>query len=357
MTSPNAVHQGLRAVVARRATAALALVLLAASPAPSRQTDRMPDEAIRQWRAYLDRLASHPGMTVEVDVDAQKDGKPIGEPQRLRIMVRPGAVSADNARLENPNHGHVVTATNRDYGFRIGRKRADAPWVLVDASPNTGTGQFWEAFPAREAAESVYKSGLMLAFPGEALPDLVGDKEFVVTRVAKHDEGGESLTRVEFRNTPRDVRRVTDATSTRPPRQIDVVSGHVLLDPKRYWLIHSFAARLRPASADQKGQFLDVIGTHTYRPLRDGLPVVERVEHRIQLTSSGSATVTTAIFRYDETVPAAGDFRLPKYGLPEPFGFGRPTRWYLWAIAAAAVLFAAAVYFRRLASRRTVATH
>ena len=104
-------------------------------------------------------------------------------------------ILADNARLENPNHGHVVTATNRDYGFRIGRKRADAPWVLVDASPNTGTGQFWEAFPAREAAESVYKSGLMLAFPGEALPDLVGDKEFVVTRVAKHDEGGESYLR------------------------------------------------------------------------------------------------------------------------------------------------------------------
>jgi hypothetical protein len=112
---------------------------------------------------------------------------------------------------------------------------------------------------------------------------------------------------------------------------------------------------MQPAAADQKGQFLDVTGSHTYGTLRDGLPIIERVERRFRLTSSASETVSTTAYRYDEKIPSESEFRLPKYGLPEPFGFTRPTPWYLWAIAAAAVLFIAGAVLRRLASRRAAA--
>lgn len=296
-------------------------------------------------------------MTVELNSDARAaNGSRLGEPARFRYAVRPGAVSSDNLRAENPIGGHVIIATNSDYGFRIYRKRAEASWVLADAAPNTGSGEFWATFAAREAVESVRKAGLTLGLPGESLPDLAGDKEFVVTGVTQEARDGTPLTRVEFRNTPRFTHRVTDATSTRPPRQIDVVSGHVLLDPKRYWLIHSFAVRMAAAAAERKGQVYEMIGTHTYTTLRDGLPVVERVERRILPgPESGPGNESTVVYRYDEAVPAESEFRLTKYGLPEPFGLRRPTPWYLWAIAAAAVLFAAGAVFRRLAGRRAAA--
>ncbi|MFO0807699.1 MAG: hypothetical protein U0746_03670 [Gemmataceae bacterium] len=358
MTSPNAVHQGLRAVVARRATAALALVLLAASPAPSRQTDRMPDEAIRQWRAYLDGLASHPGMTVETDADARgPDGSPVGDPVRGRLMIRPGAASDDNSRDEAPKYGQEVLATNALYGFRIQRKRADAAWRLADAAPNNGSREFWEHFPIGDGVETVVKAGVTLCASGEVLPDLANDKEFVVTGVAPETHDGESLMRVTFRNTPRYIPRGTDPTSPRPPRQINIVSGYVLLDPKRYWLIHSYVARVNWGMPGQSERLQDVTGTYTYGILRGGLPVVERLEHRFEHgTAVGVRNfVRTAVYRYDETVPAESEFRLPKYGLPDPFNVRRPIRWYIWALAAAVVLFTAAVVLRRLANRRAVA--
>jgi hypothetical protein len=328
---------------------------LSAGPAFAQGAAKIPDEAIRQWRAYLDGLAAHPGMTMETDADARApDGSPVGNRVRARFSIRPGAASDDNARDEASKDGHEVIATNAVYGFRIRRKRPDAAWVLVDASPNNGSGEFWQHFPTGDAIEYVFKAGLSLCSSGEVLPDLANDKEFVVTGVAPETRDGESLTRVTFRNTPRYIPRVTDATSTRPPRQINIVSGHVLLDPNRYWLIHSYAARLNWARPGQSDLLQDVIGTYTYRTLRGGLPVVERLEHRFERSASKQFpdVVRTVVRRYDETVPAESEFRLTKYGLPEPFGLGRPTRWYLWAVAAAAVLFAAAAFFRRMANRR-----
>ncbi len=122
----------------------------------------------------------------------------------------------------------------------------------------------------------------------------------------------------------------------------------MLLDPKHYWCITSFAVTIKAKVAGT------VNGEHTWRMER-GVPIPERVVKRFDMVVMGK-TKSSDIYEmvYDCTIPSTppsdDQFTLAAFDLPEPFAVpNMPTRikWYLWLALAGAGVVVLGLFVRR----------
>jgi hypothetical protein len=251
-----------------------------------------------------------------VNATSTLDGKDYG---RSRTEFKSNSVcKLTLAEATGPEDwGGELIAFNSMYGFTLGRKAPDAPWVLKDLAmgDNRHNRTGWEAYDQAAVLGWTTVDNVRLA-------DLVREPNFRVTGAKAIERDGAELIQIDFDNT-----HVPAA-----PLYILIQSGMLLLDPDRFWMLRGFDVRDRSAQGEHssKGEY-EVRSSSTKAPIPKRLVQVSK-----GLMKGGRVMTITKEYDLSEvtTPPGEEEFTLSAFGLPEPQGviWQKPSRWYLWFI-------------------------
>jgi hypothetical protein len=138
-----------------------------------------------------------------------------------------------------------------------------------------------------------------------------------------------------------------------PPnaKQPRTIRYSILLDPNDHWCIREFTAGV--PGVDRSTTII------TYANRVEGLPVVQSLTYKHKTFADGSAfEVNSNVDKWERRWIPESEFTLSAFGLPEPKGieWEKPSRRYLWIVAAALVALVLAFAFRHLAVRRKAGT-
>ena len=222
----------------------------------------------------------------------------------------------------------TLECDNADYHFRLGRQREGAAYVVKDY----GTG----------------KQKIPMADQGFTMHHEV----FRLLRIAL------GAIRKDGKHTLRSLRRDGDrglvwlAFSYTVDKQ--PIEDHLGLDPDHSWRLVERKVESTNMAVTERYTHGTTVGGVEFPTGFEDLCVAKVPEGAPNMKN---VTKVTSIMLTDKT---AADFRLSAFGMPEPMGAppppARPTRWYLWILAAAGVCAALAFMFsylrRRLQARR-----
>jgi hypothetical protein len=278
------------------------------------------------------------------------------EMREVRVEKLPGAVSkarfsqktirdrliqqGDNRLVEEiltlddmPSSSSIrLYGLNSDYYFTLGKSREEAPYALAEYNLGKPKNPFARGI-------SFYQESLISTWRW-ALGALEGDGTHILQEL-RFDEGKQLL-----------LIRFTTQRKDGPPTE-----DHLYVDPSHDW---------RVVERRIENPYLTTNIQVTYGITVAGLefPSGERSETsfkaanyqaKFKREAPPANSFTVRILSLKLTDKTRDDFRLAAFGLPEPVDVAppvKPTRWYLWLLAAAGVSAALALGFASLRRRR-----
>ncbi len=279
--------------------------------------DRFQAEAPPAWEKYRTRAKRFQGSLERTTV--RLPNREVVDRDRCEIKQRDGCalfLAQDLEGGDPPNHKGLVLGINSRYGFELSRQTLTAPWTVANlgtdlsqgmtfrfASPPTEAVVQWTTFPTT-LAMIPYFPMVGIEGPGFTLKR--------VTPTTRND----GQVKVEFAYRP----------PTDKPRIPSIKNGWVLYDPQRSWTIREY--NVQAVWAEKV--VASVVVAYEYKEAADGFPIPQRVIRR--MTPIGGVDAERRYeFDLEEADVPESDFTLSAFGLPEPTGVERPTRWYLWA--------------------------
>jgi hypothetical protein len=334
----------------------LLAVLAAACPLirPLEGFGQQPTEALKQrllaeaparWEEYARRSEELQGVVSLVSTNTRNNFR-----QDTRTAYKTnGRSRLVITKLKDEANGKVereyeeVFGYNPRYAFTLSRKSPDAPWVLtnyVEMREGVDLGQMGR----RQSTSYFGVVNKPVKFHMYFLVDLVRDSGFRIGECRQVQVDGRNLVEVAF------TYNFTENNWKSNWK------GKLLLDPERYWCCHSVDGVLK---GDYVGGTLKHRNTQSDNA-EDGLPLSRAWEYVGDWRSSNGEVTNRQTLKCEaqlsrpDTLPDDAEFTLSAFGLPEPVGvtWEKPSRTYLWILAAAGVSVALALGFRYLARRR-----
>jgi hypothetical protein len=264
---------------------------------------RLFEEAPQAWEAYERFWLILQGTSSAIDRELAGNTKPT----RMRFLRKQcnGFNLVQMDVWEPNNYSAKVFGDNLQYHFELTRDEATKPWVISELKRKS---QGDPTYP-------VTTEGLTLGPGNTQLPTLIKSSHFKLLELVPARENGEDLVRMTFTYTPEEKN---------PLR-----GGWAVLDPQHDWVV-------RRAGVTRGGdgkQFESTI-QYDYKEGSNHHPILTRV-HLEQATKEKDRltptreVVTDLDLQEQELVPQK-EFMLSAFGLPEPPGEERATRWYLW---------------------------
>jgi hypothetical protein len=282
-------------------------------------------ERLLQLSPLLDEVHEHT-VIIQAEDKAKaamklRDRPAMHETLRLgsNLLVKSTTTADDKGQRES-----VVRCCNGHYNFKLTRKGADGPYVLVSYSNDRPKGD-WSRNAHRE-----------MLYPMQGLLSALESKDQTVLRRLAWD-AGRSLVVAEY-----DVRH-----DSRDPKQ--GFTDRCLFDPARGWAPVEAVRKTWAARFETRFEYgIDVEGLT--------FPSVIETKASYHVTPAPPAhTIRQAILSLRPTRTTEADYRLSAFGLPEPEDApplprsGLPT--YVYILAGSVVCAALSVGIRYLAKR------
>jgi hypothetical protein len=244
-------------------------------------------------------------------------------------------------------HDLEVIAFNPRYAFALKRKTSSSPWIvtqLVDLRTNSLPSSIQKAF---EMIDNDIIELVRLA--KDPLAELVRKPEFRVVRCRKVLQAGEEVIEVDF-----------EYPHTIDERDSGVQGGTLILDPQRFWCLHSYEAWAQQNDGSQgilKYKVLELGETE------EGLPVPKRALAQNEFLLKDGARSKQEIrvecnLDVPRTLPPDDMFTLSAFGLPEPaWAQSKATPWYLWPSLGGGLCLVLGMVFYWLKRRAVAKAH
>lgn len=323
--------------------------------------DRFHQEAPMRWREYSQKAEMLQGkysfqMSQTLDnLKAQQsyDIKRNGERKLIieeRVSEREGKTrKICEARGVNPYYAFTLER------FTLGRAQPSDLWALKELVDYKNQTQLEKIDPKKST--SLYDSDKVIVnslvrVRNELLVDLVRNVRFQLIACRPLLEGAGELVEVTF-----------DIAHETTPGENPIQSGILILDPQRFWCIRSYSFRAKYYNGRTQKASDQGVSKFRFTELNEaegGLPIPKRALLETEsIFADGTQNKQHWTFEYDlqlpKKLPAEEEFTLSAFGLPEPSGFDRPTRWYLWLGLTGIGCLVLAVYLK-ISKRRVFAS-
>ncbi len=293
-----------------------------------------PNEARRRWAEYME-LAKHiQGSSSHVSTDRLTHK--VRAREGLELKIRGFAMAYSFQSLGPNEHRQEYYVRNEKYGFQLRRKASADGWALVQLFPKIGDGKNLSRLSLFLGEGTTRTFAPLAIYNSHWLPEMVEEKEFLIKKYITVAKDGSNLARVEFEYTKAEKNRHVPS------------SGWFELDPALYWVVRGYHVKITAPSA--VGGYS---GTASYSAEfkigRSGIPLLTKSSERIDCPAEKTNSEWTNEYSLDEHEPAAEEFTLTAFGLPEPHGviWPKPTPYYLWFIGVGLASLVLGVFLRR----------
>jgi hypothetical protein len=247
------------------------------------------------------------------------------------------------------SEGHIkersVYTYNPDYIFSLHQNTAESPWVITDIRRKRPESKF----QLPENYKLQIGSGIQTALTtvgGWDLADIVRQPNFRVQHATPVNRDGLQLVQIDFE---------CPHTLAQKPF-LPIQAGTILLDPQQSWCVREYEVQTKHSNASgvTRSQIIQIRESnqpHFPLPVRIAWTTTSRAT---EPGFVGQTVISSCNVDYDldeSHPPTDEEFRLSAFGLPEPGGKERRTRWHLWAAAAAGTCLIGTLLFRWLARR------
>ncbi len=309
--------------------------------------ERFLAEAPLAWENYRTRAKRLQGTVERTTVRLDHERKVMSR-SHFEIKQRDGCAlwfAQDLGEGDPPSEVGTVGGINRDYGFELRRQNAAVPWFVRHLVTDLHDGMKFEQGTHPSEAVPLWTTcatTFMMIPKGKEID--IKDPGFALKRVTPVPRDDGQAVRVEFNYRNADKRGVP------------VVEGWVLYDPQHFWVIREYELELEWPSV--QGSKVTAAVNYVYKESADGFPIPKRVTTTTKSPTSGSHIESQREFELKEADVAERDFTLSAFGLTEPGGLKKPTRWYLWAAILGIVCLSggALFYWRTRGTRRPAST-
>jgi hypothetical protein len=290
---------------------------------------QIPDEARKKWADYMELAKGIQGSSSEVVTDRLANNKVLAH-VRYELKIRGFATAFSfqefGPQPEPKQHWYV---RNEQYAFELRRKTNKDSWVVAQLHQDIGDGK--NLTVNRFLNETTTQTHAPLKIYRNWLPEMVGEKEFVVKKYDKVRNP---------RNTGSDLMRV-DFEYNNQESKPAVRSGWFLLDPSLYWLVAGYEVNVTWGG----GESGKVSYTADFKVGPSGTPLLAKSVERTECLAARVSTDRSAEYNLDEHEPAAEEFTLSAFGLPELGKVGETNSRYLWFGATGLLCLAVAIMF------------
>jgi hypothetical protein len=236
-----------------------------------------------------------------------------------------------------------IRIINSQYAFYLGRRKPQMPWFVAEVAIKEDDKKNISD-RIDESIGNRAKTLVSLSYTDLAV--LVSQPTFQIVDAKPISFNNKECVEIVFNNEHK--------VSTKDEIFIPEQRGKFILDPNRRWTLCSAEVVSRYYSAGEEPEDFpectETISTVT-RDGKSGYPII------VQYTYKNSKSKATFTYDYEldevERLPPDEEFTLSAFGLPEPLGVQRPTRWWLWtSIVGVLLIILGAVCFRLSQRRR-----
>jgi hypothetical protein len=339
--------------------------------AVSSQTNEMESrflsEAPVKWAELTNKSRENCGTYTETKCMMKDGAKQVQRKTTVEWkVIGDNAITLSRTYLSDAKvpSDEAVAGANSQYLFDISKKKTKSDWLLDSIVLNPTQGEDAGLDNPKHFPRTAYRRSLRHFFCcGEFITNLLADKVFqfkVVGNCATMKENP-ALVVIPFR---------FRCSTKKGQSFVEYCQGTLTLDSSRYWIINSYSAELTQRTLSPQGiegpdqpDRAKLSVNYRYNNL-DGMPVVaSAVETHTYISSGNLPTITETVTEFQ--IHKVGDlneseFRLTRFGLPEPIGATPPkanslTKYFLLGGLG---LLAIAIYFfsKMKATQKRIAT-
>jgi len=282
-------------------------------------TERFLAQAPPAWEKYRTRAKRLQGSVERTTVRLAPDRK-VMDRSHFEIKQRDGCAlwfAQDLGEGDPPSEVGTVCGINGNYGFELRRQTPAAPWVVRHLVTDLREGMKFDlgTHPS-EAVPFWTTCATTFAMITKGYGIDIKDPGFILKRVTPVPRNDGQAVKVEFNYRNADKHGIPS------------LEGWVLYDPQRFWVIREYDLELEWPSVE--GSKVSAAVAYEYEEAPDGFPIPKRINVRYKSPAKGSDIESQREFNLKEADVPEGEFTLSAYGLSEPGGVQRPTRWYFW---------------------------
>jgi len=302
---------------------------------------RFEEEARAAWLDYMDRAKSLQGSVLATIEEISPTERPWLEVEIIVKQAPRRALVRYNTkrRQGDPNPEQTVRVSNPLYAFELERDGPADRWVISDLDLDLTDGLSLDPKPEVEV-ERVTHYPISLIGVNPRFQSVMLEPGFQAKRITPIEQDGQTLVRVEFDYQP------SDGDKTRALE----LSGWIVYDPERFWVIREFDINIINPKAESPVQ-VQQTGTYMYRDTENGFPLLQQAELTLDNIGAQAKYVETREFNMHFNDVRRNDFHLTAFGFPEPNDVVRPTPWFLYSLIAGVALLVIAFALYKWAAR------
>jgi hypothetical protein len=301
-------------------------------------------EALAKWTEYRRRFAS---LKRESKGVSFQDGTKNGE-TRSRIYYGSHGVLSVYEHVYPPESAYAYALVlNAEYAFELSRKDPTAKWVVVNINTDLKEGIKIAKMDDVLFLKKHYDFVGPFEASGNWLPNYLPSPGFTIKKIEAVNAGPDELIKLHFQHQP---------TEADKKRSYYPARGWIVLDPNQYWRVCE--SEIQNVYRGDAGR--DKIHSSIDCVILGGIPVLTKRVSRGEQTFSKKTTNIVATMEYSVSNddPAAEEFTLSAFGLPEPITATPPAkpRYWLWLSVGGFIVLAMAVWVRRRHAANSPAT-